>query len=253
MTAARGGTMKGKVLGFDPASGTGAISGDDGKRYKFTAADNKSPAPLKANDTVDFEAADDAAREIYAVKTGFSIPAGLGASTGDPTAPGAPMAGNEYVQMILAKPYVLWAAVIILGSLIAGYIGALDALGKMSGPFGSGLGISAIFIALLFAIPVVAAVLIFFEFTSHAKTAQFRMITAAVAIGAPILLPVLAGLLAPQGLRDIREMGAAFGGGGRMGILEFVGFGISPGMLITIAGGVLIILTQMGIVKLPKG
>lgn len=42
--------MKGKVLGFDPASGTGAINGDDGKRYKFTTTDNKSPQPLKPND-----------------------------------------------------------------------------------------------------------------------------------------------------------------------------------------------------------
>lgn len=243
--------MKGKVLGFDPANGTGAINGDDGKRYKFTAADNKSPAPLKANDAVDFEAGDgDSAKEIYAVKTGFSIPSGL---SGAPAADGTPAAGGDVVQQILARPYVLWAAVIILGSAIAGYLGALDALGKMSGPFGSGLGISAIFIAALFAVPVVAAVLIFFEFTNNKMAVQFRMITAAVAIGGPILLPLLAGLLAPQGLRDIREMGAAFGGGGRLGILEFVGFGISPGMVITVAGGVLIVLTQMGIVKLPKG
>lgn len=78
--------MKGKVLGFDAASGAGAISGDDGKRYKFAAADNKSPAPLKANDTVDFEVVEDAAKEIYAVKTGFSIPSGLGAG---PTEGGA--------------------------------------------------------------------------------------------------------------------------------------------------------------------
>jgi hypothetical protein len=243
--------MKGKVLGFDPATGAGAINGDDGKRYKFTAADNKSPAPLKANDTVDFEADGDNAKEIYAVKSGFAMPTGLGA--GSPADGAAPMVGGEYVQMILARPYVLWAAVIILGSLIAGYFGTLDAFGKMSGPFGSGLGISAQFVALLFAVPVVAGVLIFFEFTHNKMTAQFRMITAAVAIGGPILLPVLAGLLAPQGLRDIREMGAAFGGGGQLGILEFIGFGISPGMVITVAGGVLIILTQMGIVKLPKG
>ena len=186
------------------------------------------------------------------MKTGFAMPTGLGAGPGD-AAGGTPVAGGEYVQMILGKPYVIWAAVIILGSLIAGYLGTLDALGKMSGPFGSGLGISALFVALLFAVPVVAAVLIFFEFTNNKLTGQFRLLAAAVAIGGPILLPVLAGLLAPQGLRDIREMGAAFGGGGRMGILEFIGFGISPGMVITVAGGVLIILTNMGIVKLPKG
>lgn len=237
--------MKGKVLGFDPASGTGAITGDDGNRYNFAAADNKSPAPLKPNDTVDFEVDGVAAKNIYAVKTGFSLPTGGGASSD-----AAAGAGGDYAAMILARPYVIWAAVIILGSLIAGYFGTLGALGDMSGPYG-GIGISGLFIALLFAVPVVAGALIFFELTGHKLAGQFRLITAAVAIGGPILLPVLAGLLAPEMLKGIREMGTAFGAGGRMGLLEFVGFGISPGMLITVAGGVLIVLTHLGIVKLP--
>jgi len=245
--------MKGKVLGFDQAAATGAITGEDGKRYKFTASDNKSPAPLKPNDTVDFETDGDAARDIYGVKTGFSLPTGGLASggAGGTGAAGGSAAGGEIVQMILAKPYVLWAAVIILGSLIAGYFGTLSALGEMSGPMG-GMGLSAIFIALLFAVPVVAAALIFFEFTNSKRAGQFRLITAAVAIGGPIMLPILAGLVAPEMLQGIREMGAAFGGAGRMGILEFVGFGVSLGMLMTVAGGVLIVLTNMGILKLPK-
>lgn len=229
--------MKGKVLGFDAAAGTGAINGENGQRYSFTAADFKSPAPAKANDNVDFEVDGANAKNIYVTAAAM------------PNVDLAALTSNATVANILAKPYVIWAAVIILGSLIAGYFNTLGALGDMSGPFGSGLGISAIFIALLFAVPVVAAVLIFFEFTNNKMTAQFRLITAAVAIGGPILLPVLAGLLAPQGLRDIREMGAAFGGAGRMGVLEFVGFGISPGMLITVAGGVLIVLSHMGIIK----
>lgn len=241
--------MKGKVLGFDPTSGTGAINGDDGKRYKFTAADNKSPAPLKPNDSVDFEAADDAAKEIYAVKSGFSIPSSGSASGG--VTGGAPVAGGEYVQMILAKPYVIWAAVIILGSLIAGYFSALGLLNSMSGPFGSGLGISALLAALLFFVPVVAGVLIYFEFTNHKMTAQVRLITAAVAIGGPILIPILAGLLAPRAYQEAMSMAASFGASGMGG--GFIGFAITPGMLITVAGGVLIVLTHMGIVKLPKG
>ena len=229
--------MKGKILGFDAASGTGAISGEGGQRYNFTAADFKSPAPAKTGDNVDFEADGANAKNIYV--TAEAMPNfDLAALTSNPT-----------VANILAKPYVIWAAVIILGSLIAGYFNTLGAFGDMNGPFGSGLGLSAVFIALLFAIPVVAAVLIFFEFTNNKLTAQFRLITAAVAIGGPILLPVLAGLVAPEMLRGIREMGAEFGGGGRMGILEFVGFGISPGMLITVAGGVLIVLSHMGIIK----
>ena len=235
--------MKGKVLGFDPASGTGAINGEDGKRYKFAAADNKSPAPLKANDSVDFEAAEDAAREIYAVKSGFSIPSVGDPATGASNIDLSAMAANPAVASLLARPYVIWGAVIILGSLIAGYFGALEALSEMSGMMG--LGFSAIFVALLFLVPVIAAVLIFFEFTNHKMTAQFRLIAAAAAIGGPIILPIVAGMaLGTSG--DIL--------GRRMpGVLGLVGFHIDLGMLITVAGGVLIILTNMGIVKLPKG
>lgn len=239
--------MKGKVLGFDPTSGTGAITGDDGNRYNFAAADNKSPAPLKPNDTVDFEIEGSAAKNIYAVKTGFSIP-NVSVGGGAPAADGTPAAGGDVVQQLLAKPNVLWAALIILGSLIAGYFNTLGALGQMSGSFGTGLGISAIFIALLFAVPVVAGVLIFFEFTNNPMTGQFRLITAAVAIGGPILLPILAGLFAPEMIKQALEFAAAFGNGGSMG---FIGFGITPGMLFTVAGGVLIVLTHMGILKLP--
>lgn len=239
--------MKGKVLGFDAASGTGAITGDDGNRYNFTAADNKSPAPLKPNDTVDFETEGNAAKNIYAVKTGFSIPnvgAGGGASTG-----GAP-AGGDAVQMLLARPNVLWAAVIILGSLIAGYFSSLSLLQSMNGPFGTGLGISALLGSLMIAIPIVAGVLIFFEFTNSPLTQMFRLVTAAVAIGGPIIIPFLAGLLAPEMYKQAMGMAAAFGAGGVMGG-GFIGFSITPGMLITVAGGVLIVLTHLGILKLP--
>lgn len=228
--------MKGKILGFDAAAGTGAITGDDGQRYSFTTADFKSPGAAKPGDSVDFQGAAGAAKDIYVTAGGVNVDL-------------SSLTSNATVAGILAKPNVIWAAVIILGSLIAGYFGTLEALSHMSGEFGSGLGISAIFIALLFAIPVVAAVLIFFEFTNNKLTAQFRLITAAAAIGGPILLPVLAGLLAPEMLKGMRDLGAAFGGGGRMGIIEFVGFGISPGMLITVAGGVLIVLSHLGIIK----
>jgi len=231
--------MKGKVLGFDAAAGTGAITGEDGKRYTFALADNKSPAPLKPGDTVDFQIEGDTARDIYAV-------------AGEPGVDLAALAANPAVANVLAKPNVIWAGVIILGSLIAGYVGTLEALGHITGDLGSGLGLSAIFIAALFAIPVIAGVLIFFELTNNKRTARFRMITAAAAVGGPILLPLVAGVLAPEGLRDLRGLGEIFAAAGRMGFLQFVGFGISFGMLMTIAGGVLIVLTERGIVKLPK-
>ncbi len=228
--------MKGKILGFAAAGGTGAISGEDGQRYSFAAADFKSPAPAKPGDNVDFAVDGSNAKEIY-VTAGAMPNVDLAALT-----------SNATVANILAKPYVIWAAVIILGSLIAGYFGALGMLNSMSGPFGSGLGLAALIAALLFIVPIVAGVLIFFEFTNNKLTGQFRLITAAVAIGGPILLPVLAGLLAPQGFQDIMSMASSFGGGGSP-YAGFIGFGITPGMVITVAGGVLIVLSHLGIIK----
>lgn len=225
--------MKGKVLGFDPTSGTGAITGDDGNRYNFAAADNKSPAPLKPNDTVDFEVDGSSAKNIYAVKTGFSMPTGGGASTG-----AAGGAGGDYAAMILAKPNVIWAAVIILGSLIGGYLQAIELIG--GGPMGF-YGFAGFILSLLFLVPVAAAVLIFFELTNHALTPLFRLVTAAVAIGGPILLPVIAGMV----------MGVGGGFGGMPGGLGLIGFHIDLGTVLAVGGGVMIVLTYMGIVKLP--
>lgn len=224
--------MKGKVLGFDPTSGTGAITGDDGNRYNFATADNKSPAPLKPNDTVDFEVDGNTAKNIYVVKTGFSIPTG-GASTG-----AAAGAGGDYAAMILAKPNVIWAAIIILGSLIGGYFNTLSLIG--GGPMGI-FGFAGFILALLFLVPVAAGVLIFFELTNHAMTPLFRLVTAAVAIGGPILLPILAGMV----------LGVGGGFGGMPGGLGLIGFHIDLGTVLAVGGGVMIVLTYMGIVKLP--
>ena len=227
--------MKGKVLGFDPTSGTGAITGDDGNRYNFAAADNKSPAPLKPNDTVDFEVDGSAAKNIYAVKTGFSMPTGGGASSGAAVGAGA---GGDYAAMILAKPNVIWAAVIILGSLIGGYFSTLSLIG--GGPMGI-FGFAGFILALLFLVPVAAGVLIFFELTNHALTPLFRLVTAAVAIGGPILLPIIAGMM----------LGVGSGFGGMPGGLGLIGFHIDLGTVLAVGGGVLIVLTHLGIVKLP--
>lgn len=223
--------MKGKVLGFDAGSGTGAINGDDGKRYKFTATDNKSVAPLKPNDSVDFEVDGDNAKDIYMVKTGFSLPTG-----GAPAAGAAgPVAGGDIAQMLLGKPNVIWAAIVILGGLVGNYLSTLQLMG--GGPMGM-MGAAGFFYSLLFFIPVVAAVLIFFELTNHALTPIFRLIAGAFAAAGPIVLPLIGNTMLPGMMSMAMEMG----GGGFGGIL-------TPGNLITIAGGVLILLTTFGIIK----
>lgn len=59
--------MKGKILGFDAAAGTGVINGEDGSRYRFASNDWRSERTPAAGASVDFEAAGDRASEIYPV------------------------------------------------------------------------------------------------------------------------------------------------------------------------------------------
>lgn len=55
--------MKGKILGFDLANGTGAISGDDDARYSFSTAELHGQA--KEWSVVDFEVGGSKAKSIY--------------------------------------------------------------------------------------------------------------------------------------------------------------------------------------------
>lgn len=58
--------MKGRILGFSANEAGGAISGEDGKRYKFRTDAWKASRPPKAGEEVDYEiAADGTASEIY--------------------------------------------------------------------------------------------------------------------------------------------------------------------------------------------
>src|SRR6056297_1398709 len=59
--------MNGRILEFNIQKSSGTISGDDGQRYAFSAADWKSDVSPRAGITVDFVTAEDgSAREIYA-------------------------------------------------------------------------------------------------------------------------------------------------------------------------------------------
>jgi hypothetical protein len=75
--------LKGKILGFADASGV--ISGTDGNRYKFTAADWKAPRAPKIGEEVDFEvSATGGAGEIYPTHPSGGFDLGdVGAKMGD--------------------------------------------------------------------------------------------------------------------------------------------------------------------------
>jgi hypothetical protein len=61
--------MTGKILGFEISTGTGTISGDDGKRYKFSKDNWKESTPPTKEIKVDFDVTSDGvANDIYQVR-----------------------------------------------------------------------------------------------------------------------------------------------------------------------------------------
>jgi uncharacterized membrane protein len=64
--------MKGNVLGFDPDSNTGAISGHDGQRYEFVTLEWRAPGRPSRGATVDFVAEGNRATQIYPLGGSFN-------------------------------------------------------------------------------------------------------------------------------------------------------------------------------------
>ena len=98
--------MKGNVLGFDPDTNTGAISGHDGQRYDFVRLDWHGPANPARGGVVDFVAEGSRAKEIY--------PIGL---TGDPH-------DGEGANTV----YILYLASLLVG--VTGIVGLVMAYVK---------------------------------------------------------------------------------------------------------------------------
>lgn len=63
--------MRGKVLGYDQATGSGVISGDDGRRYNVAFGDLQGGVhALVPGATVDFESDGSTARGIFVLPSG---------------------------------------------------------------------------------------------------------------------------------------------------------------------------------------
>jgi len=73
--------MKGKILGFTPSAGTGAIAGDNGDRFSFVAAQWRSDKPIAVGTSVDFAPVAGVATEIYPVAGAAPIDVGELASS----------------------------------------------------------------------------------------------------------------------------------------------------------------------------
>jgi uncharacterized membrane protein YhaH (DUF805 family) len=66
--------VKGNIIGFDPDTNTGAISGHDGKRYDFVTADWHGQARPRQGDVVDFQPSGDRATQLYLVDAEYVQP-----------------------------------------------------------------------------------------------------------------------------------------------------------------------------------
>ena len=61
--------MRGSIIQYDAKTATGAISGEDGTRYKFSGSNFESEINFAAPGTyVDFEINDGSAQSIYIIK-----------------------------------------------------------------------------------------------------------------------------------------------------------------------------------------
>ncbi len=64
--------MKGKILGVAAGDLAGAITGDDGKRYRYETADWRGERPASVGAGVDFEVEGGSARDVYPAVGGFT-------------------------------------------------------------------------------------------------------------------------------------------------------------------------------------
>ena len=62
--------MKGKILGYSEADGSGAISAEDGSRHRFTRADWRGDKPPATGMVVDFESEGGAVRRVQVDQAG---------------------------------------------------------------------------------------------------------------------------------------------------------------------------------------
>lgn len=263
--------MDGSILGFDEDTKTGAIRAENGDRYPFSLDDWNGERAPKAGDKVDFVAKDNRATEIYLLKGSFTAPdlAGIGDKLGTAESRAEMLEAvksNQAVGLFLQKPHVAGAGLIILGWLFAGHLllitavgDAFDAMGQMNefarltgGDTGIGLFrmIGILSLLLFYLIPVFAGWLIYHSYHDQ-ETSKHKRRAAFAGLALPIVVPIIAFIFIfiglPGPIRSIITEGGrqAANSGMTLGDLVDIDF---PWFLM-IAGGMLIALQMMGIVK----
>jgi len=263
--------MDGSILGYNEETGEGAIRTESGERFTFTKADWKGDRDPKAGDKVDFVAADGKASEIYLLKGSFSGPdlSGIGDKLGDADSRAemiAAVKSNEAVGLFMTKPHVAGAGLIILGWLFAGHLllimdvgdlfDGMGQLNRMASAFGgdSGIGlfrmIGVLSLLLFYLIPVFAGWLILKAF-SDSETSKHKRQAAIAGLVMPIAIPIIAFIFIfiglPGQLRSAIMEGAGQASRSGMSLGDLID--IDFAWFLMIAGGTLIVLQMMGIVK----
>ena len=263
--------MDGQVLGFNPDTEEGAIRAEDGERFTFNRSDWRGEREPKAGDKVDFVGSDGVATEIYLIKGSFTAPdlSSISDTLGDKETRAefvSAVRSNEAVSQFLTKPHVAGAGLIILGWLLAGHLflifdvgEAFDQMGQMNrlarslgGDTGIGLfrSIGVLSLLLFYLIPVFAGWLIFRSFKDQ-ETAKHKRRGAFAGLAMPILVPIIAFVFIfiglPGELRSALMEGAAQARQSGLSLGDLIDIDFPWALMI--AGGGLILLQHMGVVK----
>lgn len=244
--------MKGKILGFSEAEGTGAISAEDGSRYRFARAEWRGERPPTTGTVVDFEGADGQAQEIYPVSGAVlaalgNINVDLGEISGSPQADkvksmftgslAAPLAVVVLIACFLPAITSPFDSLSLfgLGDSRTG-MGALSRAAAMSGR-GGGLGTLETLLVLRFGAPLAALWLIWASWSGKAlRTATLVAGAAAIVAG---LLPILMRSAAIDAVPDFmtRQMSASVG--------------IGMGVWLLLLAGAALLAAGFGIIRNP--
>jgi hypothetical protein len=112
--------MKGKILGFDSGAGTGAINGEDGKRYSFGAADFKAGRAAASGEDVDFVPVGAAATEVYPLKSAATVDlSGIGAALGSAAQQAAAgSTAQKGLELVRTQPQTVLAALMLFAAVL---------------------------------------------------------------------------------------------------------------------------------------
>jgi hypothetical protein len=207
--------MKGKILGFNEAAGSGAITAEDGSRHSFTRADWRGEKPPAAGMTVDFESAGGQAKEIYplmgaaaaALNNLGSLKLGELSKLGELAhAPQGAKVATLFTQSLSTPLALLVLLACVLPAISSPiFSGSLFSLGKLLdnlsagmnmaamfgvGESGSSLGMAKVALYLRFAAPLAALWLIWTAWVGKAERVP-ALVTGAASIVAALLVVVL--------------------------------------------------------------